>query len=198
MHWPRDTFSFRHAFVPNSEVAHHGHLGAMAYQSSAEHKCSRATVEEGRERAVQLHLLHPHGRTLRNRGDSPTPSSFPAPQCQAAAPRRGIAATPHRCEDALRRCVVQVCQTRPSLPAFANLRCGLWYVPSPAGTCYFKSTDGHTGNWSFSLIRLNLHVALQAASAGGCFVVDATRRGKTFPVRSPDLRPVLSSPPEEP
>ena len=49
-------------------------------------------------------------------------------------------------------------------------------------TCYFKSTDGHAGNWSFSLIRLNLHVALQAAAAGGCFVVDATRRGKTFPV----------------
>ncbi len=80
---------------------------------------------------------------------------------------------------------VQVCQTRPCLPAFANLRCGLWYVPSPTGTCYFKSTDGHTGNWSFSLIRLNLHVALQAATAGGCFVVDATRRGKIFPVRSP-------------
>ncbi len=76
-----------------------------------------------------------------------------------------------------------MCQTRPSLPAFANLRCGLWYAPSPDGTCYFKSTDGHTGNWSFSLIRLNLHVALLAAAAGGCFVVDATRRGKTFPVR---------------
>ncbi len=67
--------------------------------------------------------------------------------------------------------------------AYANLRCGLWYVPSSAArTCYFKSTDGHAGNWSFSLIRLNLHVALQAAAAGGCFVVDATRRGKVFPV----------------
>ena len=78
---------------------------------------------------------------------------------------------------------VQVCRTRPSFVAYANLRCGLWYVPSSGvRTCYFKSTDGHAGNWSFSLIRLNLHVALQAAAAGGCFVVDATRRGKTFPV----------------
>ena len=56
-------------------------------------------------------------------------------------------------------------------------------MPRLAATCYFKSTDGHAGNWSFSLIRLNLHVALHAAAAGGCFVVDATRRGKTFPVR---------------
>jgi tRNA A64-2'-O-ribosylphosphate transferase len=26
-------------------------------------------------------------------------------------------------------------------------------------TCYFKSTDGHMSNWSFSPTRLNLHVA---------------------------------------
>ena len=75
-----------------------------------------------------------------------------------------------------------------ALPAFANLRCGLWYLPAAAHRCYFKSTDGHTGNWAFSCTRLNLHVALAAAQAGGCLVVDATRRGKTFPVR-----PVLCS-----
>lgn len=69
-----------------------------------------------------------------------------------------------------------------SLPLFANLRCGLWYVPDCERTCYFKSTDGHTNNWAFSTTRLNLHVAEQAAACSGCLVVDATRRGKTFPV----------------
>lgn len=65
----------------------------------------------------------------------------------------------------------------------ANLRCGLWYTPQPQTCCYFKSTDGHVGNWMFSLTRLNMHVAMAAAGAGGCYIVDATRRGKTFPVR---------------
>lgn len=68
------------------------------------------------------------------------------------------------------------------LPLVANLRCGLWYAPGSAGTCYFKSTDGHYGNWSFSCTRLNLHTAILAAREGGCLIVDATRRGKTFPV----------------
>jgi hypothetical protein len=70
----------------------------------------------------------------------------------------------------------------PSLPVFANLRCGLWYLPNPKHTCYFKSTDGHTGNWSFSTTRLNWHVAELAAQRGGCIIVDATRKGKRFPV----------------
>ena len=70
----------------------------------------------------------------------------------------------------------------PALPVCANLRCGLWYTPSPDDTCYFKSTDGHYGNWSFSVIRLNWHIALLAAQKGGCIIVDATRRGKVFPV----------------
>eukprot|EP00884_Botryococcus_braunii_P013654 jgi/Botrbrau1/2228/Bobra.101_2s0056.1 len=69
----------------------------------------------------------------------------------------------------------------PGLPVFANLRCGAWYVPHCSYTCYFKSTDGHNGNWSFSTTRLNLHVAAAAAEHGGCIIVDATRRGKTFP-----------------
>lgn len=50
------------------------------------------------------------------------------------------------------------------MPLLANLRCGLWYAPKFDGTCYFKSTDGHNGNWSFSTIRLNLHVANLAGS----------------------------------
>ncbi|PSC72713.1 initiator tRNA phosphoribosyl [Micractinium conductrix] len=130
------------------------------------------------------------------------------------------------------RFVAQVAATYPSLPRFANLRCGLWYLPEAAGiaspfaaglhdagnapdvaaamgssagstapadgqtanapstsassappvaTCYFKSTDGHNNNWSFSTVRLNLHVAEAAAAAGGALLVDATRRGKRFP-----------------
>jgi tRNA A64-2'-O-ribosylphosphate transferase len=70
----------------------------------------------------------------------------------------------------------------PELPLVANLRCGAWYTPRPSATCYFKSTDGHMGQWAFSEARLNWHLALLAAGSGGCFVVDATRRGKTFPV----------------
>lgn len=46
------------------------------------------------------------------------------------------------------------------LPVIANERCGTWYI-SPeqkAGSAYFKSTDGHFGQWAFSKRRLNLHV----------------------------------------
>ena len=35
------------------------------------------------------------------------------------------------------------------------------------GTCYFKSTDGHCNNWSFSGTRLNVHVAETARGAAG-------------------------------
>ena len=78
--------------------------------------------------------------------------------------------------------VKEIASIYPSLSLIANLRCGLWYAPDCAGTCYFKSTDGHYGNWGFSITRLNLHVAHLAACEGGCLIVDATRRGKTFPV----------------
>ncbi|KAK9845521.1 hypothetical protein WJX81_008456 [Elliptochloris bilobata] len=77
--------------------------------------------------------------------------------------------------------VREVAALYPGFPVLANLRCGLWYVPEPAGTCYFKSTDGHFGKWAFSLTRLNTAVARLAAQQGGVLVVDATRRGKTFP-----------------
>lgn len=68
----------------------------------------------------------------------------------------------------------------PGIPLLANLRCGLWYTPNADGTCYFKSTDGHTGKWAFSTVRLNLHVARLASVKGGVMMVDATRKGKTF------------------
>ena len=46
------------------------------------------------------------------------------------------------------------------LPLVPNERCGSWYVPPDRRTSsvYFKSTDGHTGQWGFSLRRLNLHL----------------------------------------
>ena len=70
-----------------------------------------------------------------------------------------------------------------SPPMFANLRCGVWYVPPSlcAGHCYYKSTDGHAGCWDFSLSRLNLQTALAAASHGRVVIVDSTRSGKRFP-----------------
>ncbi len=49
---------------------------------------------------------------------------------------------------------------RGGLPLVANERCGSWYI-DPArkeGSAYFKSTDGHTGQWKFSLRRLNLQL----------------------------------------
>jgi tRNA A64-2'-O-ribosylphosphate transferase len=46
------------------------------------------------------------------------------------------------------------------LPLIANERCGRWYVPTEKRleSVYFKSTDGHTGQWAFSSRRLNLHL----------------------------------------
>ena len=52
----------------------------------------------------------------------------------------------------------------PGIPVLANLRCGAWYSPRFDGDCYFKSTDGHSGKWDFSLSRLNLHVARLAGA----------------------------------
>lgn len=56
--------------------------------------------------------------------------------------------------------VAEIAELWPDLPFVANLRCGLWYSPRFEATCYFKSTDGHANNWSFSTSRLNLHLAL--------------------------------------
>lgn len=82
------------------------------------------------------------------------------------------------------RFVEEISSLYPGVPVLANLRCGLWYTPSPDGTCYFKSTDGHNSNWSFSTTRLNWHVCELAANTGGCIIVDATRNAHKggFPV----------------
>lgn len=58
------------------------------------------------------------------------------------------------------RGVVDVVQALGNPPVVANERCGSWYVRPEIkkGSVYFKSTDGHTGQWSFSTRRLNLSI----------------------------------------
>jgi len=55
------------------------------------------------------------------------------------------------------------------LPLIANERCGSWYIDPDDKTqsAYFKSTDGHAGQWSFSLRRLNLQVVATIIEYGG-------------------------------
>lgn len=55
------------------------------------------------------------------------------------------------------------------LPLVANERCGSWYIDpeGKAGSAYFKSTDGHTGQWDFSFRRLNLQLLPLANQYGG-------------------------------
>lgn len=68
-------------------------------------------------------------------------------------------------------------------PLVANMRCGLWYVHPEhlKEKCYFKSTDGHTRQWQFSVKRLNLHLVDFIEQNNGCIIVDSTRRGKVMP-----------------
>ena len=65
-------------------------------------------------------------------------------------------------------------------PMIANERCGSWYVPPELknGSAYFKSTDGHFGQWNFSLRRLNLGMLNIVGEGCGAILVDGTRRGK--------------------
>ena len=68
-------------------------------------------------------------------------------------------------------------------PLIANARAGEWYIePSKSmGSVYFKSTDGHHLNWSFSTRRLNLHLLPILGQHGQAMIVDTTRRGKVMP-----------------
>ncbi|KAI2608266.1 initiator tRNA phosphoribosyl transferase [Hypoxylon fragiforme] len=70
-----------------------------------------------------------------------------------------------------------------SRPLIANERCGSWYIApeKKAGSAYFKSTDGHTGQWQFSTRRLNLQLLAVIGQHDGCIIVDSTRRGKRMP-----------------
>ncbi|ETI23252.1 hypothetical protein G647_05051 [Cladophialophora carrionii CBS 160.54] len=69
------------------------------------------------------------------------------------------------------------------LPLVANERCGSWYIDpaDKAGSAYFKSTDGHHGQWDFSPRRLNLQLLPILSAYGGAVLVDSTRRGKNLP-----------------
>lgn len=72
---------------------------------------------------------------------------------------------------------------RYGLPLVANERCGSWYIAptDKVGSAYFKSTDGHHGQWNFSARRLNLQLLSVLGEHGGAVVVDSTRRGKNLP-----------------
>lgn len=65
----------------------------------------------------------------------------------------------------------------------ANERCGVWYLQPHQmhGSVYFKSTDGHTGQWKFSLRRLNFQLLPILARKGTVILVDSTRKGKLMP-----------------
>lgn len=68
-------------------------------------------------------------------------------------------------------------------PLIANERCGLWYIQQHQlhDSGYFKSTDGHTNQWKFSLRRLNFHLLPLIGSKGTVVLVDSTRKGKLMP-----------------
>lgn len=60
---------------------------------------------------------------------------------------------------------------RSNLPVVGNERCGSWYVDPQLAVperAYFKSTDGHWGQWGFSLRRANLQLVQVIARDGGC------------------------------
>jgi tRNA A64-2'-O-ribosylphosphate transferase len=82
------------------------------------------------------------------------------------------------------RFVLSVSKAYNDRPLIANERCGSWYIPPSAkeGSAYFKSTDGHMGEWAFSTRRMNTHVLELVGQRDGLVVVDSTRRGKSgFP-----------------
>jgi tRNA A64-2'-O-ribosylphosphate transferase len=80
---------------------------------------------------------------------------------------------------------VSFCAKKFPFPIVANERAGKWYI-DPAlrnsiYSAYFKSTDGHFGQWDFSLKRLNLHILPIIVRERGCIIVDTTKRGKRYP-----------------
>ena len=84
-----------------------------------------------------------------------------------------------------------IAESYPTLPLVANERCGRWYVPpgKQAVSAYFKSTDGHCGQYAFSKRRLNLHLLDVIGRNGGCVIIDTSRRkllpdslSKTIPI----------------
>ncbi|KAI9362906.1 tRNA A64-2'-O-ribosylphosphate transferase [Zopfochytrium polystomum] len=83
-----------------------------------------------------------------------------------------------------------------SFVTLPNERCGSWYVDpamSHSKSVYFKSTDGHFGQWDFNLRRLNAHIIPEICSGGGCIIVDSTRRGKSMPDSLAKTIPICAS-----
>ena len=98
--------------------------------------------------------------------------------------RRSTLSTPNRLRSIVADAeFVESTSETCSLPLIANERCGSWYInpANKAGSAYFKSTDGHHGQWSFSLRRLNIQVLSIVGQHGGAILVDSTRRGKNMP-----------------
>ncbi|KAI7887348.1 initiator tRNA phosphoribosyl transferase [Lichtheimia hyalospora FSU 10163] len=80
--------------------------------------------------------------------------------------------------------VKEIAALFPSLPLVANERCGSWYIDPTehkVHSVYFKSTDGHMGQWDFNMRRSNMHLVDIIGEYGGCIIVDSTRRGKRIP-----------------
>ncbi|KAI9010989.1 tRNA A64-2'-O-ribosylphosphate transferase [Phycomyces nitens] len=80
--------------------------------------------------------------------------------------------------------VNEILEMFPTLAVVANERCGSWYIDrskQKASSAYFKSTDGHTGQWDFNLRRNNLGLVKTIATHKGCVIIDSTRRGKRIP-----------------
>eukprot|EP00745_Piridium_sociabile_P006309 TRINITY_DN140723_c0_g1_i1.p1 TRINITY_DN140723_c0_g1~~TRINITY_DN140723_c0_g1_i1.p1 ORF type:complete len:200 (-),score=14.53 TRINITY_DN140723_c0_g1_i1:876-1475(-) len=66
-------------------------------------------------------------------------------------------------------------------PLVANLRCGVWHCSGlHDDVCYFRSTDGHPFQKSFSPSRLNLHLLELFKSHDEIIIVDSTKKGKRF------------------
>ena len=112
------------------------------------------------------------------------PSLNPSLYANIRTIRKSALSIPHRLNSILAdaefaKQVSDVCD----LPLVANERCGSWYInpAHKAGSAYFKSTDGHHGQWSFSLRRLNMQLLPLLGRYGGAVVVDSTRRGKNLP-----------------
>lgn len=76
---------------------------------------------------------------------------------------------------------IEQVSTLIDLPVIANQRCGSWYVRSPTGFCYFKSTDGHNKEWKFSYRRLNYHLIPIINKHSGIMVVDSSKHRKLIP-----------------
>ncbi|KAI8892857.1 tRNA A64-2'-O-ribosylphosphate transferase [Globomyces pollinis-pini] len=81
---------------------------------------------------------------------------------------------------------IKYCSTKfHNLPVIPNERAGSWYVPPSLRlhqkSVYFKSTDGHFGQWDFNLKRLNLSIIPFICKHKGALIVDITRKGKRFP-----------------